>query len=124
MLCALVFAGSPTNADVPSPREVAARITPAVVSIAVYDQWGGKAGTGTGFLVDGQGTFVTNHHVIEDAASLKVELSTGEQFTQVFSLINDSDRDIAILRIPAEHTTAAPRCCCMPTASGYPPRAR
>lgn len=107
MLGALAIGGSPALADVPSPREVAARITPAVVSIATYDQWGETAGTGTGFLVDDQGTFVTNHHVIEGAASLRVELSTGEQFTQVYSLVTDADRDIAILRIPAEHTTAA-----------------
>lgn len=107
MLCALAITGSPAFADVPSPREVAARITPAVVSIATYDQWGETAGTGTGFLVDDQGTFVTNHHVIEGAASLKVELVTGERFTHVYSLVSDADRDIAILRIPAEQTTAA-----------------
>src|SRR5690606_13677270 len=79
----------------------------AVVSIASYDQWGETAGTGTGFLVDDQGTFVTNHHVIEGAASLKVELATGEQFTRVYSLVADADRDTAILRIPAALTTAA-----------------
>jgi hypothetical protein len=107
MLCAVAITGSLAIADVPSPREVAARITPTVVSIATYNQWGETAGTGTGFLVDDQGTFVTNHHVIEGAASLKIELSTGEQFTQVYSLVTDADRDIAILRIPAEHTTAA-----------------
>jgi hypothetical protein len=107
MLCALAITGSAALAAVPSPREVAARIPPAVVSIAIYDQWGETAGTGTGFLVDDQGTFVTNHHVIEDAASLKVELASGEQFTQVYSLVTDADRDIAILRIPAERTTAA-----------------
>lgn len=106
-LGALALTGSSAVAEAPSPREVAARITPAVVSIATYDQWGTTAGTGTGFLVDDQGTFVTNHHVIDGAASLKVELSTGEQFTQVYSLVTDSDRDIAILRIPAEHTTPA-----------------
>ena len=107
LLCALVLTASPAVADVPSPREVAARITPAVVSIAAYDQWGEPFTTGTGFLVDDQGTFVTNYHVIEGAASLKVELATGEQFTRVYSLVTDAERDIAILRIPAEQTTAA-----------------
>jgi S1-C subfamily serine protease len=107
MLCALALASLPASGAVPSPREVAARITPAVVSIAAYDRWGDELSTGTGFLVDEQGTFVTNQHVLEGAASLKVELSTGEQFTQVYSLVVDADRDIAILRIPAEQTPAA-----------------
>ena len=78
-----------------------------MVSIAALDRWGEVISTGTGFFVDDQGTFVTNHHVIEGSAALKVELSTGELLSQVYSLVTDAQRDIAILRIPAEQTPAA-----------------
>jgi hypothetical protein len=78
-----------------------------VVSIAALDRWGEVTGTGTGFFVDDRGTFVTNYHVLEDAAALKVELSTGELFSQVYSVVIDAQRDIAILRIPAEATPPA-----------------
>lgn len=106
LLGALATLSAPALGDTISPREIAARVTPATVSIASFDRWGDRSGTGTGFLVDNRGTFVTNHHVLDGAASLKVELSTGEQFTQVYSLVTDSQRDIAILRIPAEDTPA------------------
>jgi hypothetical protein len=104
---ALALACGAASGQAPSPREIAARITPTVVSIAALDRWGEVIGTGTGFFVDDQGTFVTNHHVIEGSAALKVELSTGELFSQVYSLVTDAQRDIAILRIPAEQTPAA-----------------
>lgn len=89
-----------------APRIIAAEVTPAVVSIASYDQWGEIIGTGTGFFVDDQGTFVTNWHVLESATRLQVELATGELFSNVYLLADDEQRDIAILRIPAEHTPA------------------
>jgi serine protease Do len=80
---------------------------PTVVSIAAYDQWEETIGTGTGFFVDDQGTFVTNWHVLEDAMRLRVELSTGERFDNVYLVTDDKQRDIALLRIPAERTPAA-----------------
>ena len=89
-----------------APRVIAAQVTPAIVSIASYDQWGEIIGTGTGFLVDDQGTFVTNWHVLEGAAHLQVELATGERFSNVYMLADDQQRDIAILRVPTERTPA------------------
>ena len=94
------------HAEPVHPRIIAAQVSPAVVSIATYDEWDDEINTGTGFLVDDKGTFVTNHHVIEDAVRLSVELSTGERFDNVYSFISDEERDIAILRIPAERTPA------------------
>lgn len=107
----LAFACSLTSsqalAEPVTPRIIAARITPTVVSIASYDQWGEIIATGTGFFVDDQGTFATNWHVLEDAMRLQVELSTGERFDNVYLLANDERRDIAILRILAERTPAS-----------------
>jgi hypothetical protein len=90
-----------------TPRVIAAQIAPTVVSIAAYDQWGETIGTGTGFFVDDQGTFVTNWHVLEGAMRLRVELSTGERFDNVYLVTDDQQRDVALLRIPAERTPAA-----------------
>lgn len=62
--------------------------------------------SGTGFFLDESGTFATNHHVLEGAHSLIAELSNGEQFSQIYTIVVDAERDIAILSIDPENTPA------------------
>ncbi|MCC5795672.1 MAG: trypsin-like peptidase domain-containing protein [Chromatiales bacterium] len=87
-----------------TPREIAERITPTVLSLAAYDSWGEVINTGSGFLVNDHGTFVTNLHVVDGAARVRVELATGERFENVYWLSSDEARDIAVLKILAENT--------------------
>ena len=53
-------------------QKLFAQASPAVVKIRTYSKTGRAVGTGSGFLIDADGTVVTNHHVIEDAASARV----------------------------------------------------
>ena len=96
---------APAWGDPISPRTIAQQAGKAVVGIAAINQWGEEESTGSGFFVDGKGTFVTNFHVVEGAYSLAVELSSGERFSQVYVLGIMPDRDLALLRIDAKNTT-------------------
>jgi S1-C subfamily serine protease len=55
-------------------------------------------GSGSGFIISSDGFIVTNHHVIENAGSIKVSLADGRQ---VIAELKGSDRstDIAVLKI-------------------------
>jgi len=55
-------------------------------------------GSGSGFIISSDGFIVTNHHVIENAASIKVSLADGRK---VNAELKGSDRstDIAVLKI-------------------------
>ena len=58
-------------------------------------------GCGTGFIIDPMGVIVTNHHVIDGAKSISVELESGVKYeVQGFYYI-DERLDIAIMKIPA-----------------------
>ncbi|HEY8893780.1 MAG TPA: trypsin-like peptidase domain-containing protein [Niastella sp.] len=55
-------------------------------------------GSGSGFIISSDGFIVTNHHVIENAATIKVSLADGRK---VNAELKGSDRstDIAVLKI-------------------------
>lgn len=53
---------------------------------------------GTGFLIDGKGYLVTNAHVVEDARSLVVQNTKGQEFRAKTVYINPQT-DVAILQI-------------------------
>ena len=55
-------------------------------------------GSGSGFIISSDGFIVTNHHVIENAGSIKVSLADGRK---VNAELKGSDRstDIAVLKI-------------------------
>jgi S1-C subfamily serine protease len=58
--------------------------------------------TGSGFLIDGNGTILTNYHVVENAT--KVTVSLGEHSPTVNAEVvgKDPSKDLAVLRIPTE----------------------
>jgi S1-C subfamily serine protease len=60
----------------------------------------GRAGVGTGFVLDQVGHLITAHHVVKDRKTIVVTLPTGEDF--VASIVGSSDEfDVALLRIGA-----------------------
>ena len=80
-----------------TPAELFKELSPAVVTIFVHGASGD--GSGTGFIIDKQGTIVTNHHVIDDASAVKIKLINGASYTAAELLTDDSKVDLAILRV-------------------------
>jgi S1-C subfamily serine protease len=81
------------------------RLAPATVSLLTIfppnnEQPGAKpVGMGAGFIVDEQGTVVTNAHVVEGAVKISASLFNGAQ-VEAELLAIDSVTDVAILRLP------------------------
>jgi hypothetical protein len=80
-----------------STEDLVQRSSPAVVQILVQRPSGHSQGSG--FIVDPNGTILTNYHVIEGAVEAAVRLPSGEVFGQVEVLAEDARRDIAVIRI-------------------------
>ncbi len=73
------------------------RVNPAVVHIFVFDTGGAFLGTGSGFVVDGQGNIVTNNHVVADGDEFEVVFASGER--SLATLVGtDVDSDLAVIQ--------------------------
>ncbi len=66
----------------------------------------GKA-TGSGIVIDGNGTILTNYHVVENAVKVQVSIEKGQNVdAQVVG--KDPSNDLAVLRIPTDGLTLHP----------------
>ncbi|GLF94485.1 trypsin-like peptidase domain-containing protein [Streptomyces yaizuensis] len=78
---------------------IAAKALPGVVTLHVSG--GGEQGTGTGFVLDGQGHILTNNHVVDPAGesgAIRVTFSGGE--TVRATLVGkDSGYDLAVVKV-------------------------
>ena len=83
-----------------STREIAARATPATVTIVTFDAAGDTLAQGSGFFVRSSGVVLTNWHVMQGADHAVVLRPNGEQFTRVRFLDGDSAIDLALLKVP------------------------
>lgn len=63
-------------------------------------------GAGSGVVITSDGYIVTNNHVIEDATSIKVRLTSGESYDAVL-IGKDSQTDLAVIKISANNLTPA-----------------
>ena len=70
-----------------------AQASPAVVSIKT------STGTGTGFLIDDQGTLVTNDHVVETAKDVQVKFGTDGRTIEGDVKGVDPSSDLAVVKI-------------------------
>ncbi len=78
------------------------RASPSVVYIEVLLDHGvglEQLGSGSGFVIDGQGHVVTNNHVIENADTLKVTFSDGTVTDDVEVIGRDSYSDLAVIKV-------------------------
>ena len=88
---------APAPVPVPlTPAQIAARGTPAVVTIR------SPTILGTGFVVRKDGWIATNLHVIAGASELQVATTDGHQYPIVDVLAVDGERDLALVRIDAK----------------------
>ncbi|MGH9940459.1 MAG: S1C family serine protease [Blastocatellia bacterium] len=93
---AAVFA---QNQALKSPSEIAREQSKAVVIIEALDERGSVIGQGSGFIVTPQGAVVTNFHVVQGAASLRVKLPSGDAYKTADVVDVDDAKDIAIVKI-------------------------
>src|SRR5262249_18443980 len=93
---AAVFA---QNQAMKSPSEIAREQSKAVVIIEALDERGSITGQGSGFIVTPQGAVVTNLHVVQGAASLRVKLPGGDAYKTTDLVDVDEAKDIAIVKI-------------------------
>jgi S1-C subfamily serine protease len=76
--------------------DVYKRVGPATVSLEVATSRGGA--TGSGFVVDATGYILTNHHVIQDARSVKVHFLDGTVLNGTV-VGSDAYNDLALVKV-------------------------
>jgi len=80
---------------------VFSRVNPAVVQIIATGETPNGVmpyGSGSGFVVDARGLILTNNHVVDNARSVSVRFSNGEQ-REAQVLGTDRGNDLAILKV-------------------------
>lgn len=87
----------------PSPTfglsAVTERILPSLLTVTAYGEDGEEINRGSGFFIDGIGTFVTNAHVIVDAEAITVTDRLGTAHTVTLILKYDyTSSDYAVCR--------------------------
>ena len=95
-------------------EQLIALVKPAVVRINVVGKEGSSVGSG--FVVDKDGTVVTNYHVITGAKKVEVEFSDGTKAKGLGYRVFNQKKDIAIIKIemPANKVTTMPLAEAMP----------
>jgi putative serine protease PepD len=84
--------GSPAAPATGTAQAAAAAILPSVVQVRA------GASSGSGFVLDDRGHVMTNHHVIEGASSVRLQLAGGRSVAAVVVGSREAD-DIAVLRV-------------------------
>jgi S1-C subfamily serine protease len=117
---------TPSNASLQSggltPHDIYVRDAPGVVFVtstivqkaeSPFNLFGGGEtqrqgeATGSGIVIDGNGTILTNYHVVENAIKVTVSVEKGQTVNaQVVG--KDPSNDLAILRVPTDGLTLHP----------------
>ncbi len=86
--------------DLPDFRDVAASAGEGVVSVEVLNERGYRISGGSGVLIDEAGYLVTNWHVVDEGAGLRVRLADNRVFAAQL-VGQDQTTDLALLKIEA-----------------------
>lgn len=83
--------------DATLAEAVAAKALPSVVSISAVNERSGEGGIGSGVILDTDGNVLTNHHVIEGATTIYVEVN--EESYEAELVGADASSDLAVVKI-------------------------
>ena len=78
-------------------REVYAKASPSVVFVRSRE--GAGVASGTGFVIDSDGTIVTNAHVVAGSSNVQVRFEDNGEGVDAEVLGTDSSSDLAVLRV-------------------------
>ena len=92
-------------------NEIYDRVSASVVSVQVRS--GSSGGSGTGFVIDTDGTIVTNAHVAEGASQVQVRFDDNGELVPARVVGSDASSDLAVLRV---NPSQAPRLVALPLA--------
>jgi tetratricopeptide (TPR) repeat protein len=101
-LAALAVAGSSrvfAETETIDLKALAKKARPAVMLLVVSNAAGREIATGTGFLVSSDGKLITNHHVIEGAASAIAKAENGGLFPVEGVLAADPKNNLVLLKL-------------------------
>ena len=87
-------------------NQIYQRVSAGVVSIRV--RTGNSGASGSGFVVDGNGTIVTNDHVVEDASSVQVRFDDKGALIPARVVGTDPSSDIPVLHVDPARVTLHP----------------
>ena len=91
---------NPSNKPVLDAEQIYTKCSPAVFYIEVFNKYGSKLSTGSGFFVNDTGLAVTNYHVIEDSYSQKIQLANSNKKYNVKKIVKyNSTQDWAIIQV-------------------------
>ena len=93
---------SPTSPPPPqklTTAQIADRATPSVVVVENFNEDGEKAGQGSGYVFSGDGTIITNYHVVRGAKSLNVKVPGREPYRIDSILGYEIDHDVAAVQV-------------------------
>jgi Do/DeqQ family serine protease len=110
----IVTAADPTiGAGVASYSPIVSRVAPSVVTVrserraARMSPFGGGGGLGSGVIVNAGGYIVTNHHVINGADTVEVDLKDRRSL-RARVIGSDPASDLAVLKVEASGLAALP----------------
>jgi putative serine protease PepD len=95
--------GVAPDARAKAVRSIVASAGPSVVLIR-SDEGGGAGASGTGFVIDTNGTIVTNSHVVAGASRVQVRFEDKAGSVDAEVLGTDLSSDLAVLRVDASNT--------------------
>ena len=78
---------------------VVKKVEPAIGYVKTYDQFGKLLSVGSGFFIDKSGFFITNRHVVNNAAMIAIEMSDGRKIGVKRILSSHPDIDLVKLLI-------------------------
>ncbi len=79
------------------------RIQPAVITVMAYDAQGRALAQGSGFFITAAGRFLTNYHVLAQAARAEVKTSSGRRYRVKGVVAADRDWDLAVAAVAFVH---------------------